>query len=333
MSKTITPVKDRVIRNPKPLSWEVYEPTAALAELRHGVASLGDHPGLRLTDLDLEMLGDTLDYHFLATRHYVLLGYFPDRRQTSRRLTLMVYAGLLARTRRPEWRQANPHHTSWVYALTAFGFQRLKRWAWPTIDEGREFTPLWSNPSSRNNPDHDIGVADMVFALQDQLGLSYKVQWTGSREAIQLLRAESRQSGRLLLSPDALLTVTGPGSNDVILLEYEQPIRPRKATEKLYGYTAYYRVQPWRKASSSLTSEPKALFSVGLVADRERYWAHPLDEVQERASHEAILFDRLWLVGEEHWREGTWALRGVRPREGRVFTPAEALLTEPMARR
>ncbi|MCY0885841.1 MAG: hypothetical protein OWV35_08185, partial [Firmicutes bacterium] len=147
----------------------------------------------------------------------------------------------------------------------------------------------------------------------------------------QVLGADNRVGGRHLLAPDALVILTGPGTRDVVLLEYEQAATAPRIAHKIEGLLQYYRLQPWRRPGATLTTPPKVLWSVGRTADRRRYWRSPLEEVRRQAGPEPFLYDRLWLVAEEDWRAGRWALQSVRPGDERAHPLRARLLTTPLS--
>ncbi len=317
------PKKDRTPhRLPhKPLHpWTVFAPQHSFKDLIVGV------PGFRFSpDEDLMLLLDTFQYQFLATRHYVALGYFASQTQT-RRLIQLLHQGLLARQRHPVWRQSAPNQSEYVYSITAFGYECLVEWDDTLRRMTQPFKPYYESTSRRNTPAHDTGVADLVLALRQQLPADCHVTWHGAYKARQLLHS----GGRSLVSPDALLIITSPSAQDLVLVEYEQSIRPSSVEDKLLGYQAYFQKQPWSKNGARLTARPKVLVSAGHTADLQRYWASPFQAFRLAAQFSPFLYDRLFLIGEEDWRQGQWPVVSIRPGLDAPLSPVQALLTPPL---
>lgn len=292
--------------------WDIVDdPPFTLAELEAGIAAIQ----FRLTlPQDVRRLGLLFDYNFLTARQWVQLGEWTSLKRAYRRLHLYLYTGLVGRRRIPYWGKRH-RAREYAYGLTAFGLEFLRQKEWP----GTETLPAgWLPPlergSLRNNPEHDVAVADLCLGILDYLGRRYHGEWFGAREAVEVVSPGDGGGPRHMVSPDAALYITAPnGTRVLLLIEYERTAHPEKVTRRLQQYATYFTSQPWRRKYGGLTAQPFVVWSVSATADQRRYWADPYAHVKEMGGAYPILYPRVWLLSEASWRSGLYTLESVEP--------------------
>lgn len=107
--------------------------------------------------------------------------------------------------------------------------------------------------------------------------------------------------------------VAGEGTRDVMLVEYEQSVRPNTMLDKFEGYLAFWQSQAWKKPYAGLTEPPTIVISVSSTADRQSYWANPYDHVCPMAAAYPVLYPHGYLIDETAWRNGLGAVRPIGP--------------------
>ena len=299
-----------------PPQWTVEEPKYDPETLVRGTGP----GGFRLTVRDLAFMEVLLERNYLARRHIARLGtregvgdglgetWFPTWARANHRLLELCHMGLLARTRVTSWNHETPIGAEMAYSLTRHGFKCLCVAQYQTaLDLERTWREPWRLASPRINLAHDLAALDFADAVMDALASGCGITFVSSRYLVQRVGASRihRAPKRDTIDPDAAVIVDLDKRSEVLLLEYEESIRPNKLSEKITAYRSYFEARSWR---ARFPSQPRVILSVSGGSDRQRYWKNALGSTLSVAeTFGAALWtvkDQLWVVAEEDWRMG-----------------------------
>lgn len=297
----------RVIRAPgwKVRGWDVCEPPHSVAQVFGGT---GD---FRLTEHDLELLGDLLKHRFLVSRQ---VRQYKGQRSANRRLKRLLDEGLVARAIIPRpalFSEGDRATWEYVYGLTEFGFGCL------VANEDHLAERLqgdWKAPYRRaglkDTITHQVELADLCNGIEAYTsGADLSVSWRGrDLERIQIPGSGFGERW-VTIYPDAALHFS---TGDTLYVEHQRWIDADKINDHLEDYSVMFARKPW----GQFGREPQVLMAVSdLTNPKQNRVKDVMGQVLDLTRRFYTLFGHLWLIRESNWRAGNWLVEPADPQK------------------
>ena len=260
----------------------------------------------RLVDRDFKAMAALFERNFVTTKR---LEMFDSQSSATNRMIRLLREGIVARLAVPRMVGHEIHGREFAYSLTAFGLECLIAGGHREALERRaSWKPPYITGSNRNNVLHDLSVSDLSTGVVDYFnGFQVSASWKSSRYAVQKVNPMLAGGQTFIIAPDAAITLV---TADTLLVEYEESLRPDSFGDRLTNYKRYFQYKLWE---AEYIRAPRVLISASEEPDRQRYWSRPFVEALSMAREVVALYQYVYLIKEQMWRQGQWMVQPLNP--------------------